>query len=221
MKHRQQLYGAGELTSLEGLVAKVAAVPNPVILLEGTRDLPEHYHPHLVRIASILARTLPRATFRSGNADGSDAAFAAGVHAVDPARLEIVLPYEGHRRASRPTDARVVALEKIWTVAEGRLLSSTYDATPGYERLTDAYRATGRASVPGSKAAYLLRDTLKVTGVPEAGIAPATLGLFYVNPDDPLRGGTGHTLRVCARHGVPTVLQSVWMKWLERQDQGG
>lgn len=74
-----------------------------------------------------------------------------------------------------------------------------------------------REKVPsvGAKARYLLRDTLKVTGSPENGLPPATVGLFNVNAADSMKGGTGHTIRVCRRRGVPVAFQEEWMGWFE------
>ena len=42
---------------------------------------------------------------------------------------------------------------------------------------------------------------------------PARFGLFYVNAADPMKGGTGHTIRVCRRQGVPVAFQEDWMGW--------
>ncbi len=35
----------------------------------------------------------------------------------------------------------------------------------------------------------------------------------FNNVVDPMKGGTGHTIRVCQRPGVPVVFQDEWMKW--------
>ena len=64
------------------------------------------------------------------------------------------------------------------------------------------------------KTRYLLRDTLKVAGSPEQGLRPAAAGIFYVHEDDPMSGGTGHTIRVCLRLSVPVYVQSQWRAWL-------
>ncbi len=45
---------------------------HPVLLLEGTRNVPEAYREHLSRFGGQIARFLPNALFRSGNAPGSD-----------------------------------------------------------------------------------------------------------------------------------------------------
>ncbi|MFZ4396203.1 MAG: hypothetical protein ACOYOU_11325 [Kiritimatiellia bacterium] len=87
-------------------------------------------------------------------------------------------------------------------------------SAPGLKGLVDAYEVRGSKGALGAKAAYLLRDTLKVIGTPDLGLAPATVGIFYANEADPLAGGTGHTIRVCRERGVPVVLQTVWRKWV-------
>lgn len=38
--------------------------------------------------------------------------------------------------------------------------------------------------------------------------------LFYVNFSDPEAGGTGHTIRVCRREGVPCIFQDSWGNWV-------
>jgi len=54
-----------------------------------------------------------------------------------------------------------------------------------------------RISSLAAKARYFLRDTVKVIGSQDHGLAPADAGLFFVNSVDPMKGGTGHTMRVC------------------------
>lgn len=63
------------------------------------------------------------------------------------------------------------------------------------------------------KADYLIRDTLKVIGN-GADLPKPICALFYVNPADPMEGGTGHTLRVCSMKSVPVVLQNDWQTWI-------
>ena len=61
----------------------------------------------------------------------------------------------------------------------------------------------------------MLRDTLKVTGDASSGLRPASVGIFYVNEADPMKGGTGHTIRVCRHQGVPVIFQQSWKQWLK------
>jgi hypothetical protein len=39
-------------------------------------------------------------------------------------------------------------------------------------------------------------------------------GVFYVNEQTPLAGGTGHTIRVCRELGVPVAFQKEWREWV-------
>jgi hypothetical protein len=65
----------------------------------------------------------------------------------------------------------------------------------------------------GSQAACLIRDTMKVTGIP-GHLTPPTAALFWIDPTDPEAGGTGHTIRVCRIANIPTVFQNDWKSWL-------
>ncbi len=184
---------------------KVAA--RPVVLLEGTRSLERESEPFVEAFAAQLAAKFPRAIFRSGNAPGSDQAFARGVASVDVSRLEVVVPYTRHRLGERPDGARVLSLDDIESDDElGRL---TLDASPIYENLF----ASRAINASASKVKYLLRDTLKITGDQNADFAPATAGLFWVNPLKPKQGGTAHTMRVCEKAGLPLWTQEKWENW--------
>ena len=63
-----------------------------------------------------------------------------------------------------------------------------------------------------AKAKYLIRDTMKVIGVSEE-IPKPIFALFYVDLDDPISGGTGHTIRVCQMENVPFAFQDSWGSW--------
>jgi hypothetical protein len=91
----------------------VLASKRPVILVEGIRDLPEQDAGLLTGFASWLAETYPHDIFRTENADGSDTAFARGVAAVDPTRLEYVLPYGGHKKHSVASYLIAIADQKL------------------------------------------------------------------------------------------------------------
>jgi hypothetical protein len=62
------------------------------------------------------------------------------------------------------------------------------------------------------KAAYLIRDTMKVIGA--EGLPPAGFAIFYDDLRKPTCGGTGHTMQVCNQHKVPWIDQRTWMVWL-------
>lgn len=200
--------------NLEALSAKLDAVTQGVVLLEGTRALPETDRPAVMRLAVMLAKQHPRLVFRSGNADGADETFAAGVCSVDPARMEYVLPATGHRRAARDPRARSVSLDDCSAEQIVRLSELTNRATPANKRLIDRYVQGHRVGRGGHQAKYLLRDTLKVAGAVELDLAPAVLGMFYVNPDNPEGGGTGHTIRACQVLQVPVMTQADWLRFV-------
>lgn len=191
-------------------LATLRRVACPVILLEGTRQLPDADRPRLIVLARRLAEILPQARFRTGNAQGTDEAFAEGVSHVDPQRLEYVLPYRTLRQQQRHPAAPYVALDMLTAEAQTLLFPTTTAASPQHARLLARHHLSG---VIDAKARYLLRDTLKVVGSTEHHFAPATFGLFYVNPTDPHGGGTGHTIRVCQHQGVPILTQHEWGQW--------
>lgn len=196
--------------SFEFLLQTLGNQRNPVILLEDTREVSEHDIGALTNFAANLARALPDAIFRSGNAGGSDEAFARGVARIDASRLELVLPAAGHRRAARPVGARCLSMENLSPQTLENLDRQTVGATPGYQFLLDSRAKNPKLRV---KLSYLLRDALKVTGASEAQFAPATVGIFFVNPKTPNTGGTAHTIRVCDQNGVPVFKQSEWLEW--------
>jgi hypothetical protein len=90
------------LTKLQRLLSGMI---NPVILLEGTRQLPAEKRQALADVGKHLAESFPQAVFRSGNATGTDEAFAAGVATVSGSKLQLVLPTPGMGRDRRPANA--------------------------------------------------------------------------------------------------------------------
>jgi hypothetical protein len=158
----------------------------------------------------MLAQKFPHLRFRSGNATGSDEAFSAGVIDIAPDRLEIITPYEGHRKKQRHPLVSYFSPESLDEAALADVINATNAATPANRGLMKCYGRPGRA---GAQAACLIRDTLKVTGIP-GKLAPPIAALFWIDPADPEAGGTGHTIRVCRNAGVPTVFQAEWGSWL-------
>lgn len=196
--------------TLEELDHHVAAHPEPVILLEGRRSIPVSEQVLAVRLGRFLAVRYPNARFRSGNAEGSDAAFMEGVAMVDPSRLELVLPYAGHKKKSRVAGATYTSPETLGVVREQAMAEQTIRATPANRSLIEK---RGKGGALGAKAAYLIRDTMKVTGMTDGSAKPVA-ALFWVDAADPEAGGTGHTIRVCRQEAVPVVVQAHWKTWL-------
>jgi len=180
---------------------------NPVILVEGRRRLPEGVAEQLAETGRRLAEKYPRAVFRSGNAEGSDSSFAAGITAVDYRRLQLVVTTPGMGRKRRHPDAPLFPLSELPQSELENLCDITCEVSPQSKRL--AFAACGRIKNQylAPRGRYLLRDTLKVTGSKHLNLAPATFGLFYVDPANPDAGGTGHTIRVCRRFGLPVLTQ--------------
>jgi hypothetical protein len=180
-----------------------------IILLEGKRAVRNEDEPHLQALGRLLAGNMKLARFRSGNAPGSDALFAAGVSAVDASRMEVIVPYSGHRKANSK-GYQVHALDELNLAAEPEVVyhSKQHKNT---ERFIDRY-VDGIRDGSAMKAAYIIRDTVKVLGA--EGIAAASFGIFYDDLSDPETGGTGHTMSVCRAAGIPLIDQRSWMKWL-------
>jgi hypothetical protein len=95
-------------------------------------------------------------------------------------------------------------------LAEDALADQTAAASPKSKRLIEHRRKGGPIA---AKAAYLIRDTLKVAGS-GSEIPKPIFALFYVDPADPMAGGTGHTLRVCEMEAIPYAFQNSWTSWL-------
>jgi hypothetical protein len=183
--------------------------PGGVVLLEGRRSIPPGEAEVARRLASALARHFPKLRFRSGNASGTDQAFADGIAEVDAGRLQVVAPYSSHRQGLRYEQALYDSPSSLSQLQEETIAYKTTAATPANKRLIDNRM---RAGPLAAKAAYLIRDTMKVTGYSEEFPKPIC-GLFFVDLDDPMAGGTGHTIRVCQQEGVPVVLQNAWQQW--------
>lgn len=198
-----------DFMTLEDVEKLVAAQPDGVVLLEGRRSIPPQDAAAATRCAVLLATRFPRLRFRSGNADGSDDAFSRGVAQMDVSRLQIVAPYAKHKKGSRYPDATYDSPESLTPLGENELVFKTKAASPRNASLIDKRDHKGPV---GAKAAYLIRDTMKVVGHSEEFPRPI-LALFYVDPADPLAGGTGHTIRVCQMEKVPYVTQEDWMRW--------
>jgi hypothetical protein len=190
--------------------------PGSVVLLEGKRDVEAKDAPFLTELGRILASKTQHMTFRSGNAPGSDELFSMGVTEVDAKRLQVVTPYGGHRNKANHAH-QTYSLDEIDLANEPDIV---YQSKTGgrNDKLIDRF-AGGNRDRTSIKAAYLVRDTVKVIG--SRAIAPASFGIFYDNLDDPHQGGTGHTMTVCSNNLVPYVDQSVWITWLEIHSSGG
>ncbi len=91
----------------------VEADPAGVVLLEGRRGITEADAVKARDTARRLALRFPLLRFRSGNAKGSDEAFATGVADADASRLQLVLPYASHRKKARIPEASYDSPESL------------------------------------------------------------------------------------------------------------
>jgi len=190
-------------------ISLIEARPNGVVLLEGRRAIPEDDARRATELAIHLATELRSLRFRSGNAQGADHAFSKGVARVDAGRLQVIAPYATHRKGSRHEGAVYDSPESLTRFQQDDVAYKTAEATPSNRGLIEQRSRKGPL---GAKAAYLIRDTMKVTGY-SADFQKPICALFYVDPREPMAGGTGHTIRVCQSEGVPYAFQDSWRAW--------
>lgn len=181
-----------------------------IILLEGKRNVLESDMEKLIQFGQLLATHLPLVTFRSGNAEGADFYFSKGVLQVAPDRLQVITPYDKHREKQNNA-YETISLDQIDLVNEPEIVYQSKN-NQKTKALIDKFvgGAKDRFSI---KAAYIIRDTVKVTGT-KSGIPPTTFAFFYDDLAHPKTGGTGHTMSVCDMNGVPYLTQEAWAKWI-------
>lgn len=183
---------------------------NSIILLEGKRIVLEADKEKLTALGKLLASKTSRITFRSGNAEGSDQLFSDGVTSVDNKKLQVITPYSGHRQKTNQA-YDTISLDNINIAAEPSVVYQSKN-NKKTEKLIDQF-VSGDKNRFTIKAAYIIRDTIKAIGTKE--IKPATFGIFYDDLDNPMTGGTGHTMNVCEENDIPIIDQKVWFKWLK------
>jgi len=185
--------------------------PGTVVLLLGKRKvIPAELH-LLEELGAQLTSTTKHLLFRSGNAGGADSLFATGVASIDPGRMEVITPYEGHRKANA-TLFKSTSLDHVDLASEPDITYYARLNNPSVN-LVDRYR-DGFRDKSAMKGAYLLRDTLMVIGAQGLYIPKASFAIFYDDLIKPKDGGTGHTMRVCDSLEIPFIDQRVWMEWI-------
>ena len=183
--------------------------PNAIILLEGKRNVLEADKEKLSALGSLLASMTKYMIFRSGNAEGSDHLFSAGVTSVDHKRLQVITPYSGHREKTNQA-YETISLDDINIAAEPEVVYQS-KSNKKTEKLIDKF-VLGEKNHYTIKAAYIIRDTIKAIGTQD--INPATFGIFYDDLDNPMSGGTGHTMTICEKNNIPIIDQKTWFRWL-------
>jgi hypothetical protein len=128
--------------------------------------------------------------------------------------MELVLPRKTMGKARAHPAAHVRSLEEVSVATEETALYLGRRVSPGHAALFEKGHVRQLNPRMAATARYLLRDAVKVTGDESLGLAQATAGLFYINPADPLAGGTGFTNHICRQRQVPVVTQDDWWRWL-------
>lgn len=183
--------------------------PNSIVLLEGKRNILEADKEKLTSLGRLLASKTKNMIFRSGNAEGADQLFSDGVTEVDIKRLQVITPYTGHRVKTNKA-YETISLDQINIAAEPEVVYQS-KSNKKTEKLIDQF-VSGDKNRNTIKAAYIIRDTIKAIGTED--IKPATFGIFYDDLENPMSGGTGHTMMVCEQNNIPIIDQSIWFKWL-------
>jgi hypothetical protein len=185
-----------------------------IVLLEGKRKVLKSDEKRLVEIGRLLAASTKHCVFRSGNAGGADAFFKEGVMLVDPKRFQAIVPFNDHMKSVKEELGLYerISLDDINLAREPQILYES-KRTKQQKGLVESYEK-GVDPKNSVKGAYIVRDTVKVTGAPSQGISPAHFGIFYDDLRNPKSGGTGHTMVVCDNQMVPYVNQKVWGEWI-------
>ena len=178
---------------------KIRKYNNDVILLEGTREVLATEL--LIQTGKKLATLLPNSIFRSGNAPGSDQNFIQGVNEVKSSNIELVLPFSNHRSHQKNStpNARIISLEELSADELKEIITIGSNANSKHASLLSLYEP-GSKNVLSTKAAFLLRNVIKVIGLPSKNFRKISAGLFHVNHQK--QGGTGFTRNVCRYIGI-------------------
>jgi hypothetical protein len=182
---------------------------NSIVLLEGKRNVLDADKEKLTVLGKLLASKTSKITFRSGNAEGSDYLFSDGVALFDNKRLQVITPYSGHRQKTNQA-YDTISLDEIKLATEQEVVYQS-KSNKKTEKLIDQF-VSGVKNRNSIKAAYIIRDTIKAIGANE--IKPASFGIFYDDLQNPVTGGTGHTMNVCKQNSIPIIDQRIWFKWL-------
>lgn len=180
-----------------------------IVLLEGKREVRPQDQNKLIALGNLLASNTKHMIFRSGNAPGSDQYFAQGVCSVNDKRLQVIIPYTGHRKTNNKA-YESFALDQIDLAAEPEVVYQS-KSNKKTKNLIDNY-ANGIKNQYTLKAAYIIRDTIKAIGT--STIKPTTCAVFYDDLDHPRTGGTGHTMNICLQNKIPVFDQSIWFNWV-------
>jgi len=182
-----------------------------VILLEGKRKVKEQDKSKLIELGKLLAQNTKHVIFRSGNASGADYLFSIGISSIEKSRLQVVAPYIGHRKKYNMAN-ETISIDSIKLAEEPEILYQS-KKNKKTKLLIDDF-ASGNINQYTIKAAYIIRDTIKVLGTKD--MLPASIAIFYEDLNKRVQGGTGHTMNVCRQNNIPFIDQETWFQWLKK-----
>ena len=206
-------YKINDFKTIDDVIKYLSQFKKPYAALEGSRSITHEVAEKMEKIAKILVTTLPNLIVRSGNAVGSDIAWAKGVNSVAPERLELFVPQKKAPKKHIISGNRVITMSDInpdYLEYARNVSCENYLSTDG--------RRSGKTAwdkLRPYQQIYLIRDVFKVTGVPLGNETPIKthIALLYINTKKKNGGGTGHTMRICKSLGVPVVEYDVWKNY--------
>jgi hypothetical protein len=183
--------------------------PGCILLFGGKRDVRDGDQDTIASLGRLLGASTKHMLFRSGNALGADELFSKGIAEHAPTRLQVVVPYAGHR-ALKNVAYETISLDQLNLASEPEVsyqsLQNQNTKFPVKEYLQ------GKRDNLAMKGSYIIRDTVMVIGA--QGVERAHCALFYDDLQNPRTGGTGHTMNVCKTNEIPFLDQCMWLNWL-------
>jgi len=184
--------------------------PGAILLFGGKRDVRDGDQEMIISLGRLLGSTAKHMLFRSGNALGADELFSKGIVEHAPARLQVVVPFTGHR-ARKNVAYDTISLDQLNIASETEV---AYQSLTNHKTkyIVNEY-LKGKRDNLAMKGSYIIRDTVMVIGA--HGVPRAHCALFYDDLQNPRTGGTGHTMNVCETNGIPFLDQRIWLNWLD------
>jgi hypothetical protein len=160
-------------------MAKIAAI--------GTRELPAYQVPLLESAGMYYVQQ--GYEIHTGNAKGSDQAFAQGANCVDPSKVHLYLPWTGYEQRA---------------ILDGNILHFAHEASIELVRLAERCHPNWRR-LPQEIRVLMVRNTMIVFG--------SSLVIAVPNRAKEGYGGTGHGMRVAIELDIPVWLVTEHTWW--------
>lgn len=192
----------------------IAATPNPVLLFDGLRVIPENPPQFIWECAEYFAERYPKAIFRTNWDSDADKLFIAAVGGVDQRRIQLVLECSLMRKKYLRVETANFTGAVMHNPPAQRITEAQTLEDADSREIGDLFKYFARFDANKDEGTSSPMDSLLVAGSPELGLAPATVAFVFIDPDNPLSGGPEHTIRLCAKFGVPVFPQNEWTPWL-------